>query len=381
MLTVYSGAIEARQEFAISVRSSMIGNATNLVVTALALANGWGLVGLAAALLTSRLVDLGTRFAAFRRLYPTTHPEREVQVSYSMRRGMMMLWCQAGVLAIVSSVLWERSELWFLRRRGSLSDVACYSIAFGLTQQALSLTGAFAQAGGASLLIEQGRGREAFERLSCTLFRYMVLLAFPVTLGLAALSGPAAMLYGRAYAPAGPALTILAVGAAPIALMPLVRYLLLASERQEVVLRWTLLAAGVNLLLDAALIHGGGSVGAAAANVMGQLVALAGMLSALKRTVDLSSVTMDVARTAFVAAVSVAPGALAGRYLPPGLAAVLAIPIACVSYVWLLRSAKLLRDPDRIRLWRLRKVLPHRTHRVYLALVLFLVPRGRRAIA
>ena len=69
LLGVSAGAVEATQNFAANVKSSIAGTLTNLAGTLLVLVQGWGLTGLAASLLLSRLVDSALRYFAYRRVY------------------------------------------------------------------------------------------------------------------------------------------------------------------------------------------------------------------------------------------------------------------------------------------------------------------------
>ena len=166
--------------------------------------------------------------------------------------------------------------------------------------------------------MEQGRDPASLGRVAAVVVRYVALLALPMTLGAAALSPSIVhLLYGAAYAPAVPVFAILAAGAALVAFLASAQNLLIATEKQGLLLRWTLAVAAFKVLLDLLIVPKGGAVGAAFANALSQSVAVIGMWIYITRRLAFPAPLHALFRTALAAAASATLAALCGFLLPP----------------------------------------------------------------
>ena len=377
-LGVSAGAVEATQNFAANVKSSIAGTLTNLAGTLLVLVQGWGLTGLAASLLLSRLVDSGLRYVTYRRIYSgMTGPGEPAskELDEPTRGRMLTFTWQLTVLAAVNSILWDRSELVFLEQWHEVRQLAFFSLSFGITQQILILPQVFASATSANLLVEQGRDPASLGRVAAVVVRYVALLALPMTLGAAALSPSIVhLLYGAAYAPAAPVFAILAAGAALVAFLASAQNLLIATEKQGLLLRWTLAVAALKVLLDVLIVPKGGAVGAAFANALSQSVAVIGMWIYITRRLAFPAPLRALLRTALAAAASAALAALCGFLLPPLAAVLVGVAVTAVAYVALVRWGRILEPEDADRLLSLKRMLPTRAQPLYSGIVRGLVP-------
>jgi O-antigen/teichoic acid export membrane protein len=377
LLGVSAGAVEATQNFAANVKSSIAGTLTNLAATLLVLVQGWGLTGLAASLLLSRLVDSGLRYVAYRRIYSGMvepgEPARKELDELTRGRLLTFTW-QLTLLAAVNSVLWDRSELLFLEQWHEVHQLAFYSLSFGITQQILMLPQVFASATSANLLVEQGRDPSSLGRVAAVVVRYVALLALPMTLGAAALSPSIVhLLYGAAYAPAAPVFAVLAAGAALVAFLASAQNLLIATEKQGLLLRWTLAVAALKVLLDLLIVPKGGAVGAAFANALSQSVAVIGMWIYITRRLAFPAPLNALFRTALAAAASATLAALCGFLLPPLPAVLVGVGAAAIAYVALVRWGRILEPVDADRLLSLKRLLPARAQLLYSGIVRGLV--------
>jgi O-antigen/teichoic acid export membrane protein len=371
LLGVSAGAIEATQDFASNVQSSIAANLTNLVGTLSALAAGWELTGLAAALLASRVVDSSFRYLAYRRVYARideggqrAHLDRETK-----RRILSFGW-QVTLLAAINAVLWDRSEFFFLERFRDVRELAFYSLSFGLAQQILTIPQVFASAAGANLFVQQGRDPASLGRVAAVVVRYVALAAFPLIWGVAALSPSAiGLLYGPAYAPAVPVLVILALGVTPVAFVHSAQHLLMATEHQSFLLRWTIAVAGINVALDLALIPEGGAIGAAVGNVVSQALAVSGMWYYIYRRLHFHPPTSALSRTALAAAPGAGLAALSALFLPPVAAALVGTTLGATVFLTLLRWGQVLEPVDRDHLLKLRPLLPSWARSLYSSIV------------
>lgn len=178
-----------------------------------------------------------------------------------------------GVL--VSLVVWKRSEFFFLAHYSSDAEIALYSIAFAVVGAVTVLpervtvmaTPMFARMRGAG----DERGiRDGFARTT----RLLLLAVLPLAAGIAAV-GPAflELVYGSEYEDIGPIVVILAAGLPFAAITFTANSLLAALDDATRPLIAGAAAAVVNVALAFALIPGMDAVGAAWANVGGQLAA------------------------------------------------------------------------------------------------------------
>lgn len=373
VLGVSAGAVEATQDFAANVKSSIVGNLTNLAGIALALVRGWGLTGLAASLLASRVVDSVLRYVTYRHAYDRVLAgggDRTARLARETKERILGFTWQVTLLAAINAVVWDRSELFFLERMRDIREVAFYSLSFGLVQQLLTIPQAFTFVAGSNLYVEQGRDPSSLGRLAAIVVRYVALVAFPLTWGFAALSPSVIhLVYGSAYAPAAPVLAILAVGAAPVAFLTSAQNLLIATERQAFLLRWTAAVALLNLTLDLLLVPVGGGVGAAIANATSQAVAVAGIWVFIVRRLAFRPPASALLKTALSASAAAGLAALCGLFLPPIAAALVGTALGALTYLSLVRLCRILEPEDADRLLSLRRLLPAWARSLYSGII------------
>ncbi|HET7417616.1 MAG TPA: polysaccharide biosynthesis C-terminal domain-containing protein [Solirubrobacterales bacterium] len=176
---------------------------------------------------------------------------------------------------VLSTVVFKRSEFFFLEHYADNAAIAVYSIAFASVYGITALTEAlgntvmpaFATLFGSG---DENRIRLGFERGQ----RLLILFALPLTAGAVAF-GPEllSLVYGRQYSETGELLQIMVLGVPLLALMGLANAYLNGLGKIRPVLAITALAAVVNLSLAFILIPGLEARGAALANLGSQLVA------------------------------------------------------------------------------------------------------------
>jgi O-antigen/teichoic acid export membrane protein len=308
-------------------------------------------------------VDSTLRYRTYRRVYERLPGKPRdggaPPLDKATTRRMLAFTWQVTLLAAVSAVVWDRSEFLFLERFSPVRELAFYSLGFSIVQQLLTVPQVFASAPGANLFVEQGRDPSALGRVASVVVRYVALVALPLTLGLAALSPSLVLLvYGQSYAATGPVLRILALGATVTAFLTSAQHLLMATERQGFLLRWTVVIGIVNLSLDFLLVPRAGAIGAALGNATSQAVAVIGMWVYLERWGGFRLPWTSVARTALAAAGAAAAAGACGVLLP-GVPGVLAgIAAGAASYLTLVRVARILDPLDQDRLLGLGRLFP-----------------------
>jgi O-antigen/teichoic acid export membrane protein len=270
MLTfIPSQANSAAENTAANVRGSQAGALVNLCGVLLSLGLHWDLVGIAVTILTYRVVELMVKLVpVWRRLNgcpPGLLPAevKERMFSYSgYSTGLMLL--QVVVL--------DRSDIVLLKLlQPDIRQIAFFSIAFSLADRLLRVPQAFGSAVSYTQMAEYGRDRERLFRLTGVAGTYSLLMAAPLLLGAACISGPLfTFFYGAKYLPAVPVFMIVAVFAISKAVLAPAQNLLYSAEDLSFLLKWLFVCGVVNVAIDFALIPHHGAWGAAIGNGVAQ---------------------------------------------------------------------------------------------------------------
>jgi len=318
----------------------------------LSLVFGWGLTGVAASVLLSRTLE------SFVRAIPVKRWIREVpsvKLPEDLRKKMKVFSSQSIVLMVLGVVVWDRSEILFLKHYSpDIRQIAYYSVSFGMAESILGIIRIFGNSIGTTMRAQFGRDEMGLRRMLPTAAGYVALLAFPLYFGLAALSRPTILLaYGRAYAPAVGVLIVTALLTVPKAFQVPLQSFLQASERQGFMVWWGLSSAGINLSLDWLLIPRYGAMGAAYGNGLAQLIAVTGLWIGAAKMFDLQMPYRRVGRSLVCSLIMGAVVWLVSRPFGPVPAALVGIPVGVVVFFLFLRLSPLL---DRNDLYRLRQV-------------------------
>jgi O-antigen/teichoic acid export membrane protein len=279
--SIYTHALFGAQRYDVTTRVSTLKMAVQLAVAAGVLALGLGVSGLVTAIAATLVGSCLLLRRAVRNVYPDPPADVDAPTRLDMRGYLVSL----SLVTVLDTVVWDRSEVFFLGLWGDARDIAFYSLAFGLATRAMivpeiavgALLPAFSALHGAG-------NRAEFAAVYRTALRYVAAAGALVAALTAALAAPIiALLYGDAYAPAAVLLGPLAGVALVSALRQVAWAALPALGDRRSALTATAVAAVVNLALAAWLIRVYGAPGAVAANAAGQLLATAWVFVALAR--------------------------------------------------------------------------------------------------
>jgi len=277
----------------------------------------------------------------------------EVRHDRVLERRAFRFSALSTVSIVLATVVFKRSEFFFLEHYADNAAIAVYSIAFASVYGITSLTEAlgntvmpaFATLFGSG---DEDRIRLGFERGQ----RLLILFALPLTAGAVAL-GPQliSLVYGSEYSETGQLLQIMALGVPLLALMGLANAYLNGLGRVRPVLAITAVAAVTNISLAFALIPLLEARGAALANLGSQVLVGAITITYADRLLGrrgIHSRTLLATLAAAVAggvlgslaaeALGGVPGVLAGSVLAAGgftAVAALAKPIRADDADWL----------------------------------------------
>ncbi len=258
-------------------------------------------------------------------------------------------------MTLATFVVWQRSEFFFLRAYSTDRQIAFYSIAFaaanGLSLLPGALAGtlspAFATLYGAR---HHGRIRSGYWRAQ----RFLLTLSLPLLACFLAL-GPALirLAYGSSYSPSGPLLLIL------LSLFPLVPLLGVASSllvglgALRVALIWEVFGGAATIGLNFLLVPSHAAVGAAIADVGGQLIVVIPLLiyagtlvrpAAIDGFAIVRTVIASAPAGAAAWAVDMWLGGVAGLLVGALVAVLVLLPLAVALRVIPARDREWLRD-------------------------------------
>jgi O-antigen/teichoic acid export membrane protein len=372
IMAIATAANEAAQDLRLNAISSLVANAVHVAGSLVTLWQGWGLLGLTVALLVSRVVDAGLRYVLFRRSW---HGVVAGKLTRGLEARLLRFAGLANAILLVDLVVWDRSEVLFLKHFCDIREVAFYSLSFGMLKTVLILPQALTWSTNVNLLVEYGRDPARQGLFAGRVSLLLAIVAFPLAFGLGALSDALfGVLYGSAYLPAIPVLRVVALFAVAQPLIGPVRQLLVAHERLGFLLVWSLMAATLNISLDLLMIPRAGAVGAALANGIAQATAALGLWAYAKRALGFVLPVREIGRVGISAAAMAVAAMASARLLAPLPGVLLGVFVGVVTYPAMLRLTQSLGEDVRDQLLQAGSVLPGRLRSPFARLVGFVAP-------
>ena len=251
----------------------------------------------------------------------------------------------ASYIALLDFLVWDKSEIIFLKHYRSLEEIAFYSIAVTTVMKIAGVGGAFS---GILLPVSShAYGAAGFERLPRIMensVKYLQMLLAPVAvLGIIITPAMIEFVYGSRYAPAAPAARILLICLPFFILGSVGSALLYTAERVRALALISSTALVLNCGLDLLLIPSRGVVGAAIANGVTQVAAGLAMLIYARRVTASKLPFAPVVRIYLAALIAACPAVILmyqhGGRLVLASAATIAYVITYTCGLLLLRAA------------------------------------------
>ncbi len=332
----------------------------------------WDLVGVASASLIGRTVEVFLRTAPLNR-YLRTLPLGVLPRDVVQR--IRRFCTQAVGLQLLESVVWDRSEMIFLRVFSSLAQTAFYSVSFTFATNLLMFSRILGGSTGITLMVEAVRDPQRVDSLVKNSCRYLLLVVLPVSLGAVAITFPViGLAYGPRYLGAVPAMMIAAILAVPRAFQWVPETLMRTADRQDRILTWYCLTGVVNITLDALLIPRFGAAGAAWGNGLSQLFGVVAIWRQSRRSFTFSFPVWSAIRLSVASLIMAVVAYIVCHNIHgfPGL--LLAIVTAFPVYIVFVRLFRGLEASDHPRLSLIGTHLPGIIKRAYLATLAFVIP-------
>ncbi|MEZ5404538.1 MAG: polysaccharide biosynthesis C-terminal domain-containing protein [Bryobacteraceae bacterium] len=286
MTWIPSNANNAAERFSSNAAAGIAAGLLYVVIVAVSLWTGWDLTGIAAGMLLQNTVELALKMRSVRQWLPAAPPGR---LPEDLRGRMFSFSGQSILLMIVNVVVWDRSDLVFLRMLDKdARQLSFYSLSFSLVERILLVPKSFSFVVGSRFMVQAGQESNRLYTEVSLGVRYVALFSLPVMVGMAAVSAPLTRtMYGTQYEAAIPVMLVAALLAVTKPFLLPARLLMQATEKQVFLIWWTCLSGVINVALDVLLIPaipGSGALGAALANGLAQTLAIGGMWFKVGRT-------------------------------------------------------------------------------------------------
>ena len=349
----------AAENLSANLPGSLASTLTFFTLVLLSIAMHWGVNGIAAAMLSMRVVDFAIRIVpTLRRILLWSGDA--AAISADLRSRMVRFALQGVTGMVLTLIVWDRSEIFLLRILSTdIRQVAFYSIALGLADRLLIFPTVFAAATGASILAQYGRDRAKLPAMTAASLRYLALASIPVHLVAMALSAPALLtLYGNKYRDALVVATFAPLLCLPKAFVGPIQTLFESADKQKYFLLATVFSSFVDLGVAWALIPAHGALGACIGSGIAQAIAVGLMWAIGIRQYQIRLPWRFLAKLTGVSAVSAMGAYVAASRLPAWAGLVTGSLVALVVFLTLTYLSRMLEQEDLGRIGVIAKLCP-----------------------
>jgi O-antigen/teichoic acid export membrane protein len=266
----------ASENLSANLPGSLSSTVTYFVLTLLAVTLGWGVNGIALAVLAMRVADCVVRLIpTFRRINGWSGGE--VHPPADLRARMVRFAVQSVTGMLLTLIVWDRSELFLLKQLNpDIRQISFYSVAISLAERLLLFPTIFAEATGASVMAQYGRDSSRLPAMTAAAARYIALISIPIHLIAIPLAAPVLLvLYGKQYVGALVVASVSPLFCLPKAFLRPIQDLFESVERQKYFLIMSVLASFVDIGVAWMLIPRYGALGACIGSGAAQFTAVA----------------------------------------------------------------------------------------------------------
>lgn len=300
--SLYMRATYGAQRYDLTAQISTIKMALLLTISIAAVLMGGGVLGIVVGLALGGLVSCALQTRRALALYP----REPAPVPPALRTELRQYLISFSIVCALEALVWDRSEILFLKLWLPSQDVAFYSLAFGLASRAMILPAIFVGVLLPAFAALHGAGDDReFGRVYRTSLRSVALVGAPIAAVIAGVA-PALvdLLYGPVYSPVVSLFRVL-VGVSLLGVLRDVAWAALrATGDRRTALSATVVTAVVDLALAAALIRTYGTGGAVAANTVAQLTVSVWAFVAIQRMKRAGFPVRDLVRIAVASALA-----------------------------------------------------------------------------
>ncbi len=306
---LFMKATYGAQRYDLTARVSAIKTVLLLAISAGAVAMGAGLTAIVAGQALGTVLSGTLQVRGALSLYPRQAQAVTPAALDELGRYVASL----SLVRVLETIVWDRSEIFFLKLWVLPQEIAFYSLAAGLASRAMIVPAIFTGALLPALASLHGAGDDGeFRHLYRSALRSVALVGAPIAAVSAGLAPTLVhLLYGEAYAPvAGLYQLLVAVGLLGVGRDVVWAALRAAGDRRSM-LTATAVTAVLDLAVAALLVRPWGTAGAVAANTVAQVTVSVWAFVALRRLKGVRIPLGELSRIGVAAALALL-AALAG---------------------------------------------------------------------
>ena len=255
---------------------------------------------------------------------------------------------QVAIIVIFDTIVWERSEVFFLGKYHPGAQVAFYGLAYTIAEGAMIffpmifsgvLMPVFSESYGR-------KDRQMVQKIYKNSLRYLALFSIPVCIIIMMFSRMViGLLYGSHYLPAALILDILLISGCLRVISSSSSSVQYGTENQSFILKLGSVLAVFNIVLDFILIPKFGAIGAALANSITQVLGVFFGIANACRITSVRFPLKDFSKI-LLAASAMIPLIILAQKILPGLMSLGVIPVAIALYLLTLWNVKIFMKND-----------------------------------
>jgi len=328
--------------------TSIVGSAINLfqlVLVILFIKLDAGLEGLVSVLLISGIVQM---LILVKWINPTFGFTSSFKIPKELRNKVTRYSLNVYWTIVLSMIVWQKSEIFFLKIFSTAEEIAFYSISFNMVMILIGLATLFSTVIFPILSNFHGAGdRKGIQNIYNKSIKAIFIFFLPICIFFIATAKPLVLLmYSSQYYAVYPLLIILVVSAVFSAVGIVFAHLIFAVNRADIQAKYVTLQAIINILLDLLLIPHYGATGAALANSSIRIASFPIWLWIIQKQLGFSfpfrEVYMSILPNIPLALIL----CLVGNYYPNTIGIVLVFFIALFIYPLLLFAFKTITSDD-----------------------------------
>jgi O-antigen/teichoic acid export membrane protein len=239
------------------------------------------------------------------------HPTSPSETMPDPYRRIRKFSLTVSYILLLDSIVWQRSEVFFLKSYSTLAQIGFYTLAYGIAAKLGDIASTFSST--LLPLYSESYGRDGLKTVGpvfMSALKYVQLLMVPLCLLGVAVARPLAhLIYGSAFLPVALPLQVLLLAQSITSIGVVVSPLLYGIEKQGFIAKYGTAVAVLNIALDLILIPRYAALGAAAANCTAQIIGILGGIVYVLRHIQLSFPWRTTVTIYSAAAIALAPAA------------------------------------------------------------------------
>ena len=205
---------------------------------------------------------------------PSLAPPENAEITARIRDFAITI----SYILLLDTIVWQRSEVLFLRWYSTLPQIAFYALAFSIATKLGEVSGTFSST--LLPLYSESYGRDGLKHIGVVYVRALkylqIVMVFPCLLSAAICKPLVELLYGAGSGQVVLPLQLLLISLAVTSIGVVGSPLLVGTEKQSFIAKYGTFVAVLNIAMDIVLIPRHGALGAAIANCTAQIVGVLG---------------------------------------------------------------------------------------------------------